>query len=349
MTSLVRKHSVDAGAITGLAATSVREDLVVTAVRTGEGKLKLIGWQVQGDQLIRRGDVTGGEVGTVSICAAGYERVATVCRNSSGDMSLVLWDVAADGDVSFSDAATAGNIGQAAPVGLGNSALATPVTDADGNLKVIAWAVSDDGKLTRCGDAGGGAASHLASDRWSTKRFVTAFRNSKGNLELIHWVVRPDGSVDRLGEAAAGAVTDVAIIRNHEGAAVDHHIFLTAVRDAGGLLKLIAWKAPAEGPVERLSDAVAGPARGVSVSHVGAGRYAAAYRDPEGDLRIQCFRWGATGTPSSVVYDFTLAEVASAGEIHSVAVAEGPSTNCVTAVRTAAGNLKMILWELEFD
>lgn len=351
MSPLVRKHSISAGSIEALAATRVRDDMVVTAVRTTGGTLKLIVWELVGDELVRRGDASGGTVANVSICRVGHTRVCTSCRDGSGSLLLRLWDVTEEGEVQHRDTASAGAIGRSAPIGLGPSVMATPVTDSNGELKVIAWGVSDAGGLTRRGDASGGAADLVATDNWG-RRFITALRNASGNLELIHWVVQDTGQVDRLGEIAAGAVSGIGVIRHHSLAASDHQIFMTAVRDGSGKLKLIAWRANAEGSIERLGDLATdiGCSK-PSVAPLALGRHVVAFVDSANELRIQCFRWGQQSDPANpgvpTGQAFTLAEEGSGGTASLVAAADVGNTGCVTAVRDANGNLKVILWNLE--
>ncbi|MDQ4124533.1 MAG: hypothetical protein M3134_02890 [Actinomycetota bacterium] len=351
MSPLVRKHSVTAGAIDKLDATEVRTDVIVTAVRTAAGALKLIAWQLVGDELVRRGEASGGPVGTVSVSVVGG-RVATACRDSFGKMTLGLWDVSTDGQIQKADTAAAGTIERSTPIGLGSTSMATAVTEASGHLKVIGWSVSAGGELTRRGDASGGAAELVAADRWLDRRFVTALRNASGNLELIHWIFREDGTVDRLGEITAGAVGGLDVIRDHELTGSDHQVFMTAVRDSSGKLKLIAWRVTAEGPIERLTDFKPGMhCSKPSLVHIGVGRHAVAYVNDVNELRIQCFRWGVQADPGDPTvptgHGFDLREGGVGGTASLVSAAEIGQTSCVTAVRDGNGNLKVILWTLE--
>jgi hypothetical protein len=141
----------------------------------------------------------------------------------------------------------------------------------------------------------------------------------------------------------------VDVIRHHESFSSVAQTFMTAVRGGSGNLKLIAWSATSEGPIERLGDLSVGPGSHPSLIHVGAGRHAVAYRDGGGDLRVQCFRWGVQGTPSNPTYAFELQEGAGAGSSSLVSAAKLPDDRCVTAVRASNGDLKMILWKLELE
>ncbi|HEX2295022.1 MAG TPA: hypothetical protein VHN37_06900 [Actinomycetota bacterium] len=351
MSPLVRKHSLTGGAIDALATAAVYEDWIVTAVRTGGGALKLIVWKNDGTELQRAGEVTVGPVEDLSACRMGYARVATACRGPSGKLSLALWQVTPEGDIHLTDSAGAGVMSKAAPVGLGETTLATPLIDSDGNLKVIAWAASDDGELTRCGDASGGRVSVIATDRWADGRFVTALRNASGDLELILWVVLPSGEVERLGEATAGSVSAVDVIRNNWVFSLEAQEFITAVRDADSRLKLIAWEARSDGAIERLGD-LSGPyCSKPSLAWLGITRHVVAYREADGDLRVQCFYWGAVSDPANPMVptgdDFELRESAGAGAVSMIGVETAGTVHVATAVRNGSGNLQVILWALE--
>ena len=74
---------------------------LVTAVRTGAGKLKLITWQVSLDgQFLRLGD-SGEQAGEVSLIKVASVKTigdfATAVRTASGTLKLITWSISGDG------------------------------------------------------------------------------------------------------------------------------------------------------------------------------------------------------------------------------------------------------------
>ncbi len=126
------------------------QDVVVTAVRDGDGNLKLISWWVSEDSaqtITRKDDSSDGPIGGVSsklaITRVGTpfhsDRLITSSRDGSGNLKLIAWDVASDGQITRQGDASAGAIGDLAANRVWSNYLVTAVRTASGNLKLIAW------------------------------------------------------------------------------------------------------------------------------------------------------------------------------------------------------------------
>jgi hypothetical protein len=79
-----------------LIAASVNQNIILTAVRAGDGNLKLIAWRISqdGKTIERRGD-SGNQAGAVSeIALAGN---VTAVRAADGTLKLIAWRVSPDG------------------------------------------------------------------------------------------------------------------------------------------------------------------------------------------------------------------------------------------------------------
>lgn len=83
-----------AGAVGGVAVATILLDLLVTAVRTGAGKLKLILWRVDSDGGITRvsdSDDQAGEASSIAIAVG--QRIVTAVRTGSDKLKLISWDL----------------------------------------------------------------------------------------------------------------------------------------------------------------------------------------------------------------------------------------------------------------
>jgi hypothetical protein len=170
---------------------------VVTAVRDGDGNLKLIAWEVTpAMELIRRGEASAGAVhGAVAIASArvstSRESLLTAVRTEDGNLKMIAWEINAQGELERKGEASAGAIGRVDLVRMVDNDVVTAVRDGDGDLKLISWEVSPTGQVQRQGDTGAGSISQVAlSGRIikGGKEFVVgALRDGDGNLKTIAW------------------------------------------------------------------------------------------------------------------------------------------------------------------
>jgi len=301
---ILRKGDASGGAISKVALAKVGQGLVVTAVRAGSGDLKLIAWSVSNDgaQIKRTGDASAGPVSEVTIVSLDAYQFVTAVRDGGGDLKLVAWHITADGKkfVRLGEA-SAGAVSEVsvAPTGCFDynychEDMVTAVRDGSGNLKLIAWSVSKDGlQIERKGDGSAGAISKVetayvtrVSDPGLTNPravVVTAVRDGGGNLKLINWYISATFQVERKWDSSAGAISDVAVTMVGTPFATDRVI--TAVRDGGGNLKLIAWDDGSHQIVKE-GEASASAISEIAVDSVWGNYLVTAVRDGNGNLKL---------------------------------------------------------------
>ncbi len=126
------------------------QDVVVTAVRDGDGNLKLISWWVSKDAnqtISRKSDSSDGQIGGIfsklALTRVGTpfhtDRLITSVRDGDGNLKLTAWDVLSDGQITRQQSAFAGGITDLAANRVWFNYLVTAVRTASGNLKLIAW------------------------------------------------------------------------------------------------------------------------------------------------------------------------------------------------------------------
>ncbi len=209
--SLTRLHDSgnEAGAVREVSLAAIPggaagEQRVVTAVRTGNGDLKLILWDVSNaGAFSRRGDSReqAGEATMIRLAMNGSDRAVTSMRGGDGDLKLISWRVSPNAVSRLFDSGDqAGKIGDNALMSWADRDRAvSAVRDGNGNLKLIAWVVGPEGVIDRDGDsynlAGTASLITLCPEALTgTAPIVTAVRTAEGNLKLITWN-NPSGSV----------------------------------------------------------------------------------------------------------------------------------------------------------
>lgn len=217
---------------------------LVTAVRAGNGSLKLISWALDGATgvITRLGDSDdqAGEVSLIAVSVPTPNIVLTAVRAGNGNLKLISWGISEDGrNISRRGDSDdqAGEVSEIAVAGL-----VTAVRAGNGSLKLISWSMSADGtQIKRLHDSGSqaGEATCICISRFGEARYVTAVRAGNGSLKLISWDVDPNsGTIQRTGDSddKAGAVSEIAL------AVPTSNNLTTAVRAGNGTLKLITWR-----------------------------------------------------------------------------------------------------------
>jgi len=342
-----------AGAVSEIAAPpGLDAGKLVTAVRTAEGTLQLIVWRVDPSGAVTRlGDSSSQAGAATSVDIAKGTKYVTSCRTADGTLQLITWDVAADGATTrrgdSGRQAGAASIIRIAAVSA--DLFVTAGRTAGGNLEMISWRVAAAGSVERLNDSGdAGAVSEIALlvHRASAGggRLVTAVRDGDGDLKLIVWGVTSAGSFSRLSDsgAQAGAATLIRVAHDVHGNVV------TAVRDGDGDLKLITWRIGSEGLVTRLKDSgnQAGAIGDNALAAHGDG-VVSAVRTAPGSLRLIAWSTTAAGVLTRRSDSAGQAGAASLIEVvpgDGTPDSAGRSVSTVTAVRTAAGALKLITW-----
>jgi hypothetical protein len=338
-----------AGTVSEIASvTGAQNGRVITAVRTAQGALKLISWQVGAGPISRLGD-SGDQAGAASnIDIARGARVVTALRNGSTNLMLISWDVTANGTItrrgdSGNQAGTATNI---KIVAISNTLFVVACRTGDGNLRLISWQLNANGSLTRLADsanaAGGiGEVSLIKLPlAGNSERVLTAVRTTGGDLKLIVWRVSAAGVFTRLGDSGSQA-GDATMIRSVV-AATGHVV--TAVRTAGGDLKLIVWGiSPNGATVQRLADSgsAAGNIGGNSLASLSDG-VVSGVRTDAGNLKLIAWSIAANGAIARRSDSGNQAGTSSL--INLLPVNGVGGVTLVAAVRTASNALRLISW-----
>jgi len=346
-----RNDSADlAGVVSEIAAVSgAQSGRVITAVRTGQGTLRLISWQVSGSGPISRLSDSGNQAGAASnIDIARGNRVVTALRNGSGNLMLISWDVTATGTITRK--ADSSNQAGAATVikiiAVSNSLFVTACRAGDGHLLLISWQLNSNGTFTRLADSGGAAGQVGEVSLLKLplvgggERLLTSVRDGDGKLKLIVWRVSAAGAFTRLGDSGnlAGEATMIKSALTTAGRVV------TSVRDGSGNLKLIVWGISANGAtLQRLGDSgsAAGAIGGNSLASLSDG-VVSGVRTGSGTLRMIAWSIDASG---AVTRRSDSGEQAGTASLISLLPVTGVGgVTMVTAVRTGNNTLKLIGW-----
>lgn len=179
-----------------LGPTPVPTALVATTVRAGNGRAKVISWQVVlTDGSITRAGDSGNQIGEATQIASALAPngdLVVSCRNGSGKLELITLEVPDMGEVARIDDSgnQAGEIALNALIARPNGVLSA-VKAGSGALKLINWRVDGMGSITRTGDssdqAGAVGLIALGTSNQPNAPLVTAVRRGDGNLALITW------------------------------------------------------------------------------------------------------------------------------------------------------------------
>jgi hypothetical protein len=184
-----------------LIALTVHDNVVVTAVRTREGNLKLISWGISPDGAITRLGDSANQGGAVrEIAMAGS---VTAVRTREGNLKLINWGISPNGAITrLGDSGDHGPASKIAISRFSASRYVTAVRAGNGSLRLIAFDVNPLGAVTFTGNSRpnqAGAVSEVALVTPPQNRLVTAVRDGAGNLLVINWIMQ-DGVNDALVE-----------------------------------------------------------------------------------------------------------------------------------------------------
>ena len=145
----IRRGEASAGSVHGpVAITSARvaisRELLLTALRTEDGNLKMIAWEINAQgELERKGEANGGAIGRLDLVSMSGNDVVAAVRDGNDNLKLIAWEVSADGRVERQGDAAAGGVSQVALSSKitidGKKFLVGAFRDENGNLKNIAW------------------------------------------------------------------------------------------------------------------------------------------------------------------------------------------------------------------
>lgn len=337
-----------AGAIKGNATVEVAGK-VITAVRTSGNTLKLIAWRKNSNgSLTRLGD-SGNQAGTVGKIAAtaffGGNKLATAVQTSSKKLKIITWRVNTNGSITrLGDSGNqAGLVHSLSVAAMNNNMLVTAVRDGGGNVKLISWKVNASGSLTRLGDQTSAKGSFVRLTRLEpiggNVQAVCAFKNTAGKLTLASYKIYPNGAIKLLKYGNAGTVKSIAI-----DAIRGQHV-ITAVKTSGNTLKMIAWQLSGYGDFYRRGDASAGAIGTLSVNTVSSSNSGAyistAVSTSSGKLKV--IMWRTNGSASTITRIGDSGN--QAGTASLIRIVGTSHHKMTTAVKTGAGDLKLITWD----
>jgi hypothetical protein len=358
---IVRKASATAGAVSDIAATNNGARGVITAVRAGNNRLKLISWEVASDGLLitRLADSLNqaGEASDIDI--ARGRLFVTACRAANGNLLLISWEVQGGQIIRRGDSRDnsgkdrAGEARVINILALSNNLFVTAVQTGSGDLRLITWRLENSGELIRLADSGSQAGAvkeislvRVSPDSLGNHRVVTAVRSGNGTLVLISWKIALDGSsITRLSfdHGQAGSADLIRVVTTAGGQIVTAvRGNLTNTNPPTGNLLLISWSIDQHGALTRLAD-THGQAGAISSN--------ALMSRPTGVLSavgtgngLKLIKWAVT--PQGAIR-----RVADSGEqaggASLITLCQDPiaaEAQICSVVRTAGGNLMLITW-----
>ena len=260
---LTSPYGSSGGVVSQIAMTTLKTNVVVTAVTNSANKLEVIAWNDTGTKLERTGVATGDEVFPlwgVAITALDSGRVVTAAANwTTSDLELTVWKISSTGGVSRQgEIFTGGLVTGVSIATLDSGRVVTAVQDSKGDLFLRAWKITSAGVISKEGSYTAGAATEIAIADLNASQMVTAFRNGKENLELISWSIDGSGNITRQSSIIGGAVAKVAV-------AYWAPNIVTAVETEKTNLAIETWSIDASGDMAEAGYTNGGSAYGVAL------------------------------------------------------------------------------------
>lgn len=209
-----------AGAVTAISSAfiGIEATLLATAVRDGNGNLKIITWRLGVTGVLNRlQETSAGAVTEISVFPHGFNNLTTAVRDGGGNLKLIGWTVDANGTVTRVGEAQAGAATLITAFPLVDLRFATAVRTGSGNLKVITWNRQAPNQFNRTAESTAGTVSAIAGCTTSAPigapfiaNFQTAVRDGSGNLRVIRWTSSTQGLTRVATGASAGAVSRIS-------------------------------------------------------------------------------------------------------------------------------------------
>ncbi|MDO8123784.1 MAG: hypothetical protein Q6364_05330 [Candidatus Hermodarchaeota archaeon] len=345
---------------TELVIAKTRENQLLTSIRTKEGRLKLISWQVQRDGSILPLSDSGDDGPAVTtIDLARRKKIITAYSTASNNLQLASWTVQKDGEIEHvADSGPQPDVVNEIRIAMAsNTIFVTVCRTNEDNLKLISWRLKKDGTFQRLDEAS--IPSQKISEIsvqviTNRKQLVTSVGTDMNLLKLYVWNVSSKGKIKVLGDSGfqAGKAT---MIRSDY---LDPHI-ITSGRAGNGRLKLIAWQISDDGKtITRLSDS--GDQAGIINDNALislSGKLVSAVRTSSDNLKLITWhlgskgaftRIGDSGSPTDEVSQVTLSKetitrrnlIATAVQ-YPVPPRKEPS---LEDTMPQAGNMGIVLW-----
>ena len=339
-----------AGGVSEISAVTGVGTMLVTAVRTTGGRLRIITWQLNSAGPVTRLGDSGDLAGAAShVDIARGDRFVVACRDGDGRLRLSSWDIDATGSAIVRRGDSGNQAGGATRIriaALTGTLFVVACRTGEGILRLISWRLNPDGTFARLGDSANlaGAVSEIALTRLAENRVATSVRRSDGTLRVIVWSINGDGVIARLGDSgnAAGACSLIRSTLTPAG------LLVNAVRTSAGNLRLISWQISAAGVPARLADS-GNQAHDITDNAVLAlaDGVVSAVRTGSGILRL--IGWGIDAAGAFTRRGDSASQAGTSSLINLLAGPDardptGHSVTLATAVRTGSGRLRVITW-----
>ncbi|MFX1342784.1 MAG: hypothetical protein ACFFAL_08795 [Promethearchaeota archaeon] len=305
---------------TELAITKNRENQLLIAIRTKEGRLKLISWQVQRDGSILTLSDSGEDGPAVTnIDIARGQKIITAYSTASNHLQLASWNIKKDRVIEqVADSAPQSEVVNEIKIAMvSNTIFVTVCRTNEDYLKLISWRLKKDGAFQRLDEA------TISSQKISEisvqviadcKHLVTSIGTDMNLLKLYVWNISSKGKIKLLSDSGFQAGKATIIHSDCLGPYI-----ITSGRAGNGRLKLISWQISDDGKtITRLGDSgdQAGIINDNSLMSL-SGKLVSAVRTSSDNLKLIAWhlsstgaftRIGDSGSPTDEVSQVTLSK-----------------------------------------
>ena len=179
-----------ADVVNEIAVVRISDSRVATAIRDGNGSLKVILWQVSPTSITRLSDsgTQAGEATHVRAVVDAFGNVVTAVIAGSGQLKIIVWRVSEGAVVRLGDSGTLSDEGATThDVSFALGHVVSALRTGSGVLKVIMWTTTSDGAVSRVGDSAflAGAITQVSLSGNLGASFVTSAQIP--DLKLISW------------------------------------------------------------------------------------------------------------------------------------------------------------------
>lgn len=247
-----------------LSALNTGKSVAITAIRDGNGDLRLESWRVGSTGSIQAlHSAVAGAITQVKTALLRPQQFVTAVRQSDGNLAVIVWSVSDSGQIRRLSKKTAGAVSRLSVARYTNGKFITAVRDGSGDLRLISWEVSSNGDIQRLNSSSNaGSIVDLSMEFIGGERVVTGVRMPNNKLKLILWRINSSGAISRLTDSQdqAGEINHINM------RAISPRYLLTAISERNtSNLKLILWDIQ-NNKINRLNSSEAGRVGRISVS-----------------------------------------------------------------------------------
>ncbi|MGH3915297.1 MAG: M23 family metallopeptidase [Pseudonocardiaceae bacterium] len=299
------------------------------------------------------------------VCVVGFDRLrACTVVQVGANVDLIMWKLSQDGT-------TITEVGKASIPGVavvkavkfsGNQLLVAARTKAE-TLSVSMWYIDKNGIFQQGGATDGAIGDFDILALNESQQIAAAVQTDAGNLKIIFWDVDgggiggggtgiPDFSIPTVSMVRSGEVTAKGKVKEVAVANTAYPDKLaTVVRTDEGAFTFSVWDIEADGTVvHRQAFKDPSPASAIGLSSFKEEGLVAAYRSDSGKLRIVTLKAKLDDDTKEDLKNIKISqhdqqETYGAVDLYDMAEVNTKQTTLVTAVRTANGVLKVILWQ----